>query len=121
MKSAALNLLVTRMGQERTRAAAELTSGITSLIHKLAAAMKDIQAGRSVDAHLIANATMLTETIARWNLTLDIAPIVDEVGKERSVVEAEAAEQVAVFVASHQGGNAAYLAHRIRSGAWRKP
>ncbi len=47
---------------------------IETLQHKLAGALRELEADDSLDPHLVANSAMLTALIARWNLARELAP-----------------------------------------------
>ncbi len=66
----------TRLDIERasvkTRLRAELINHRIRVEHAIAA----LDGAKQIDEHLIANASMLTADIARWNLVRDLTPLV---------------------------------------------
>lgn len=75
----ALRALRSRMELERKSAARNLCSEMEILQIRLKQAMSDVEKGKTLNPHLIANAAMLTETIARWNMMLDLMPMVEQI------------------------------------------
>jgi hypothetical protein len=39
--------------------------------------VKNVESGEHVNPHLIANFAMLTEAIARWNISIEVTPFLD--------------------------------------------
>lgn len=74
--SVALNFLHTRLQSEHNRGRQQMYYALVDLQQRIKSALAAIELGEPLDAHLIANAAMLTEMIARWNLALDLIPAV---------------------------------------------
>ena len=55
-----------------------LANSLMHLEQEIGSAQRALAEGKPVNAHLIANASMLTEEIARWNLARDLMPFVQE-------------------------------------------
>jgi hypothetical protein len=66
-----------RLQSERTMAEHLLRSDLALLIQRSANALKALDDGRPIDAHLIANSVMITADITRWNLAIDLLPILE--------------------------------------------
>lgn len=71
-----LSALRTRMRHEYEYGKRNITGEVKVLIHRLQTALKNVENNERVDAHLIANAVMITEAIARWNVAIETGPIV---------------------------------------------
>lgn len=78
----ALAMLTTRLDMEATGQTERLVAQLKSLAHDIARAIEAAGSGDRVNAHLIANAAMLTETIARYNLARELAPLVKDAAHE---------------------------------------
>lgn len=70
-----------RILAERNGTKTRLTSSLVHLKQQIESAERSLAEGGRVNAHLIANASMITEEIARWNLALDLWPFVDDDAK----------------------------------------
>jgi hypothetical protein len=66
-----------RLLHERDRVRRDLLHEIKRLRDNLRSAEQRLGEGRTVDAHLIANAATMTESIARWNMTVDLLPFLE--------------------------------------------
>jgi len=66
-----------RIDAERRYGKREILDGAELLIVRLRQAIRDVDFGKSINPHLIANFSMLTEAIARWNTALDLMPFLD--------------------------------------------
>lgn len=75
-----------RVRQELDRSkAAELVADLTTLAEGVSKAIEAVQSGTRINAHIIANASMITASIARWNLALELLPLT--VDEERTAKE----------------------------------
>ena len=73
-----VSMLRHRLDSVRVTAQRDLLAEIVNLEHRLRSARQAIESGAHVDEHLIANAAMMTSTIARWNLVRDLLPFVED-------------------------------------------
>ena len=64
--------------QQRASLAESIARDLKTLRHRIDDAIDSLTEGARLDPHLIANAVMLTEQIARWNMVRDLAPMVDD-------------------------------------------
>ena len=71
-------MLLTRLRVESEGTKNRLQAALRDLEHKAQSARRDLEAGKALDAHLIVNASSITEEIARWNLVRDILPLVED-------------------------------------------
>lgn len=62
---------------ERDGLKQSLLASVTNLQHELKRAREAIETNDRINAHLIANAAMMTEEIARWNLTRELLPFLE--------------------------------------------
>lgn len=67
-----------RLRQELDSREHQILSTLRHLSRGLEAATDRVKDRESIDEHLIANAASLTAEIARWNLTLDLLPHLEE-------------------------------------------
>ena len=74
----ALAMLRHRLDSVRVTAQRDLLAEIINLEHRLRSARQAVESGARVDEHMIANAAMMTSTIARWNLVRDLLPFVED-------------------------------------------
>jgi hypothetical protein len=74
--SIALLALASRLRTEHDFAKRDLLGSIEYLTVGLRRAKEALDKGEKIDAHLIANAVMMTESIARWNTALELDPFV---------------------------------------------
>lgn len=72
--SIALRSLASRLSNEHDVSKRDLLSSIDFLTVGLRRAKEALEKGERLDAHLIANVAMMTESIARWNTALELAP-----------------------------------------------
>jgi hypothetical protein len=71
-------LLQLRRNHLRAIAKRELVDGLKDLLLRGERALQALTAGEKVDEHLIANRVSLTADISRWNLMIDLSPMIDE-------------------------------------------
>jgi hypothetical protein len=67
-----------RLQHEIDRARTELVADLKFLAAEVANAMLAVNAGTRINAHIIANAAMISASIARWNLALELLPLTAE-------------------------------------------
>jgi hypothetical protein len=67
-----------RVQHEIDRARTELVADLTFLAAEVANAIAAVQSGTRINAHIIANAAMMTAAIARWNLARELLPLTVE-------------------------------------------
>jgi hypothetical protein len=77
MDSTAKRLLHSRLTIAQDSARLHLENGLRSLAYEVEVALKEIAEGKPLNNHLIHNANSLTQDIIRWNMALDLLPIVD--------------------------------------------
>jgi hypothetical protein len=73
----AIRAFKSRLDHERAFSKRDILSSIDYLSVGLMRAKDALEKGEKVDAHLIANVVMMTESIARWNTALELAPFLD--------------------------------------------
>lgn len=66
----------TRVDIERDSVKRRLGAELINHRIRVERAIAALESGAQLDEHLIANASMLTADIARWNLVRDLAPLV---------------------------------------------
>lgn len=71
-------MLATRIKNEHDGTAMRLKSALKALEVNVQRALRALEDGEGLDAHLIVNASSITEEIARWNLARDLMPLVQE-------------------------------------------
>ena len=71
-------MLIARLKSEHQGTIARLKSGLQMLEVNIQRARRSLEAGEGLDAHLIVNASSITEDIGRWNLARDLLPLVEE-------------------------------------------
>ena len=67
-----------RIQHEIDRTRFELVTDLNTIAADVAAAIAAVRGGRPFNAHIIANAAMVTAAIARWNLAQELLPLVEE-------------------------------------------
>lgn len=83
--------LKSRLTNERKQVAITLLSELKNLHVRTKNAIEALQEGQLLDAHLIVNASGITESIARWNLVCDLLPYLSpQIAK---IVEEKAAKE----------------------------
>jgi hypothetical protein len=76
-QSIAISAIKSRINSERAISKLDILGTIDFLSVGLARAKDALEKGERVEAHLIANVVMMTESIARWNTALELAPFLD--------------------------------------------
>jgi hypothetical protein len=77
MDAIAKRALQRRLEHERDYGKREILSSAELLIARLHQVVKNVESGEHVNPHLIANFAMLTEAIARWNISIEVTPFLD--------------------------------------------
>lgn len=70
--------LKARLHNEHQRLIVELNSSLKNLKQRTEMAIVALQDGKALDAHLIVNASGISEMIAKWNLVRDLTPYLYE-------------------------------------------
>lgn len=71
-------MLASRIVSEHDGTAVRLKSALKVLAVNVERALRALEAGDRLDAHLIVNASSITEEIGRWNFARDLLPLVKE-------------------------------------------
>jgi len=74
----AIRALKHRIITEHKGSYGRLINSLRYLEQEIGSAQRALAEGKPVNAHLISNASMLTEEIARWNLARDLLPFVQD-------------------------------------------
>lgn len=78
-----LNFLDNRLRREKAGRAVELTHALVALRERVNSALVALAAGNSVDEHMIVSASGISAMIARWNLSIDLLPVLARVEPDR--------------------------------------
>lgn len=80
--SFALKALKNRLLSEKARQTVELRENLTNLKVRIENTICRLNEDNHVDEHLVSNAAGITASIARWNLTIDLLPVLELVDPE---------------------------------------
>ena len=72
------HMLAVRIVDEHAGTSVRLKSALKVLAANVERALHALEAGDRLDAHLIVNASSITEDIGRWNFARDLLPLVKE-------------------------------------------